>query len=118
METELREAWVEALLGGEYLQGIGYLNCNGKYCCLGVLCEVAASKGYPVQRHDVDVDPLTGLAATEYGLTGSLDRTTGLLGQEMLELFDLSDVEQQKLAQLNDDGENFEIIAQKIKDGA
>ena len=34
--------WVEALEGGEYKQGRGYLVVNGKYCCLGVACVLYA----------------------------------------------------------------------------
>lgn len=32
--------WVTALRSGEYEQGTGSLNENGKKCCLGVACEV------------------------------------------------------------------------------
>jgi hypothetical protein len=32
--------WVEALRSGQYEQGKGNLNKNGKFCCLGVLCEL------------------------------------------------------------------------------
>lgn len=35
------QAWVTALRSGKYEQGIGQLKTNdGKYCCLGVACEV------------------------------------------------------------------------------
>jgi hypothetical protein len=32
--------WVEALRSGEYKQGTGFLCCEGRYCCLGVLCKI------------------------------------------------------------------------------
>ena len=32
--------WVEALRSGKYKQGRERLNKNGKFCCLGVLCEI------------------------------------------------------------------------------
>ena len=33
-------AWLTALRSGNYAQGPDFLNQDGKYCCLGVLCEV------------------------------------------------------------------------------
>lgn len=39
------ERWVEALESGKYRQGRGYLNREGRFCCLGVLCELAADEG-------------------------------------------------------------------------
>lgn len=32
--------WVAALRSGEYLQGTDALNMGGRYCCLGVACEL------------------------------------------------------------------------------
>lgn len=43
---ELVSNWIDALLSGEYKQGIGCLRAaNNSYCCLGVLTEVAAKMG-------------------------------------------------------------------------
>ena len=35
-----RKKWVKALRAGKYQQGVGFLNKDNKFCCLGVLCEV------------------------------------------------------------------------------
>lgn len=40
MNKEIKELWVQALRSGEYVQGTGFLNKDGRFCCLGVLCEV------------------------------------------------------------------------------
>ena len=41
-DKKLLKKWVEALRSGRYKQGKGALCYNkDKYCCLGVLCEVA-----------------------------------------------------------------------------
>lgn len=40
--NELFTEWLEALRSGEYKQGTCYLNNDGKYCCLGVLCDIAS----------------------------------------------------------------------------
>ena len=48
MNTERKAAWVKALRSGEYKQGDAALRMNDdheegkyKYCCLGVLCDLA-----------------------------------------------------------------------------
>lgn len=45
MRREIAEQWVVALESGNYLQGTGSLNKGGKFCCLGVLCELAYQSG-------------------------------------------------------------------------
>lgn len=50
MNPEIKAQWVAALRSGEYKQGAGWLNRGDEYCCLGVLCELAAKAGV-VQRH-------------------------------------------------------------------
>lgn len=41
MNKTLKNKWIKALRSGKYEQGKGNLNHDGRYCCLGVLCEVA-----------------------------------------------------------------------------
>ena len=45
----IQTKWLEALESGKYKQGMGRLRCSGdnKYCCLGVLCEVAGLEYAP-----------------------------------------------------------------------
>jgi hypothetical protein len=40
MNVNVKEKWVKALRSNEYTQGKNYLNCCGKYCCLGVLTDL------------------------------------------------------------------------------
>jgi len=46
MEKELKEKWVTALRSNTYTQGTGQLYDpeKNKYCCLGILCQVADLK--------------------------------------------------------------------------
>lgn len=45
MNAEIKAQWVAALRSGEFTQ-CGYaLSVNEEYCCLGVLCELAARAG-------------------------------------------------------------------------
>lgn len=41
MKPEVKKQWVEALRSGKYKQGTKFLNRNGRFCCLGVLCELS-----------------------------------------------------------------------------
>jgi len=41
MNKNIAMKWVKALRSGDYIQGNGQLKTeDGKFCCLGVLCEV------------------------------------------------------------------------------
>jgi hypothetical protein len=40
MKKEIRDRWVTALRSGEYEQGIARFERGGRFCCLGVLCDV------------------------------------------------------------------------------
>lgn len=44
MNQEIKTKWIAALKSGEYKQGTGYLKKDGKYCCLGVLCDLHAKE--------------------------------------------------------------------------
>lgn len=68
MNAELKAAWLEALRSDKYRHGkhrLCTITGDGKeYCCLGVLCEVAASKGFnikssaPIRNGDAPYDYL------------------------------------------------------------
>lgn len=52
MNRENATKWVAALRSGDYEQGRSALNYNGRYCCLGVACEVAIEAGVAVRRQE------------------------------------------------------------------
>jgi hypothetical protein len=45
MNPAIKAQWVAQLRSGEYVQGTQYLSRNGKFCCLGVLCDLHAKAG-------------------------------------------------------------------------
>lgn len=45
MNPSIKALWVAALRSGEYQQGMGQLKTKGGFCCLGVLCDLAAKEG-------------------------------------------------------------------------
>ena len=50
MNPKIKARWVKALRSGEYEKGRGVLKQDGKYCCLGVLCEIAVADGVIEER--------------------------------------------------------------------
>lgn len=52
MNKQLLKDWIDALRSGKYKQGHGALFRNGKYCCLGVLMEIA----YPEDEWEISPD--------------------------------------------------------------
>jgi hypothetical protein len=58
MKREIAKQWVEALRSGEYEQGREVLcrldNGSSKFCCLGVLCEVARKSGLKIETKEVE----------------------------------------------------------------
>lgn len=121
MNPEIKALWLEALRSGEYEQGTSYLNMNGQFCCLGVLCDIAVRQGVAVAvatYYDYgikadssavvyyDGDPTTlplsvrGWAGLDHGNPG----------------FDTAARERHLLAALNDEGLPFEDIATLIEE--
>lgn len=45
MDAEVKALWAAALRSGQYTQGFGALYEGGKWCCLGVLCDLAHEAG-------------------------------------------------------------------------
>lgn len=58
MNPEIKAQWIAALRSGEYQQGRGYLNSHteegDKFCCLGVLCDLAVKAGVDVEVREHD----------------------------------------------------------------
>lgn len=56
MDPEIKKLWIEALRSDDYEQGKSYLHSisnvgddkEHRYCCLGVLCEIAIKQGLPI----------------------------------------------------------------------
>ena len=87
MDQETKAKWVAALRSGEYQQCSRTLHDGKGYCCLGVLCKVT---GYRSSNPD----------------------TIGLVGEEH---FDIPEETRIKLEMMNDDGMEFQKIADFIE---
>ena len=115
MNPDVKKKWVAALRSGEYRQGTGRLRSkDDRFCCLGVLCDLAV-------RADVLGAPERGdgyyLYGDEYRVSGSLPRevqawaeTDSACGRLNVEVRGF-----RYLDSLNDGGATFEEIADVIE---
>lgn len=107
-QTEARAAWVAALRSGEYKQGKGTLRDGDRYCCLGVACDL-------YRKHGGGPDwgnPKFGRYEYYLGYEASLP-------SKVLDWLGLSchvgSYRSNSLVELNDNGQNFEEIANLIE---
>lgn len=113
MEQELKDKWIAALRSGKYKQGVGLLHDrNHRFCCLGVLCEVAGIKAERVQDHDAQFMGLTPDQKGCYQYEGEM----GFLHRKTLQKFGLLASDASILAEKNDNGYSFGQLADLIKD--
>lgn len=117
MDTRIKYRWTEALRSGDYKQTTGELHQQNKgFCCLGVLCEIAAKDGV------VDIVIDNG----SYGYGNDQDREFAVLPKAVLDWSGLtttngefkdSDGRISSLIRLNDsDHLSFAEIADVIED--
>lgn len=121
---EARRAWVQALRSGRYEQGKGRLNKDGKFCCLGVACELYIEDGGQLER--VAEHPVLNDSATGYREPGTKPVDAALPPRPVTEWLGLNmasgtygtdDVwnSTRSLAGDNDCGDTFEQIADTIE---
>lgn len=106
MKPEIKKIWVDALRSGKYEQGQTYLkNVEGKYCCLGVLAEVAEFEKTSLVSN-VAVPHFDDMAAV--GIVGCL----GKLQKPLV----YANTACEFLTDLNDNGMPFSEIADVIEE--
>lgn len=106
MKRSVARKWIKALESGEYKQGIHLLRNRGKWCCLGVLCNMHA------QEHPE-------IAATQKRKGFYLGESTVLPKEVMVWAGMNSDIgyidHGEILANMNDSGVTFQEIAKVIR---
>lgn len=108
MNADVKKLWVDALRSGEYKQGFGSLKSaedKNTFCCLGVLCEIAVQQGViPAPEGVFYCGIYDEILPDEVCEFAGLDTDCPSIGGHTL-------------THLNDDeGFNFESIAQLIED--
>lgn len=99
MDAGLKTKWIEALRSGNYQQGRGTLKDEeGRFCCLGVLCDVMGGKW-----NDTGDAEVNGELQSFY-LGHAAERAAGFRLHQ-----------QEKLWTMNDDRVPFSAIADYIE---
>jgi hypothetical protein len=108
MNPEIKARWTAALRSGEYQQSTEYLHYKNGYCCLGVLCELAVQ--------DNIIPPAINL-----GDSWAYDGAEKLLPDKVIAWAGLHEDDpavkfnfETGLAELNDDGHDFNELADLI----
>jgi len=101
--------WVAALRSGKYPQGKSWLLKDGKYCCLGVACELAAQTGLTSSPSHPQFKNVVTFDGEDAFLPSSVRKWLGLVE------VDGAPKNGPSLVDLNDKGKTFEEIADFIE---
>jgi len=127
MKKKIADRWVKALRSGKYKQGIGYLNKDNKFCCLGVLCDLATkSKSINIQtKFDTNTKSIYNEnIISDHRIFCYYDKELALLPQKVKEwagmrningVFESNNKTEYCLTELNDNGKSFKQIANIIE---
>lgn len=115
MNDQIKKRWVAALRSGKYKQNVGTLkSTSGKYCCLGVLCELYSKEHeVPWQARQCFMGQLDVLpfAVAEWAGLGYI-RSPAV----MREIPFSNKTESQTLGYMNDRRVPFRVIADLIEE--
>ncbi|WP_024516788.1 hypothetical protein [Bradyrhizobium sp. Tv2a-2] len=90
MDAELKAKWVKALRSGKYQQARGQLKDGDRYCCLGVLCDIAGRGEFETRDRLGDSFVYNG------------DRTQGTLPEQLSVEIELSPIAESTCWKMND----------------
>lgn len=111
MDQDLINRWLAALRSDKYVQSIGALRNGGGFCCLGVLCDVSTDMGKWEGGQWEKGGP------TDYvWLDTHKNHWSGKLPQNLREAAGLSEWDEEKLMEMNDRGQSFKKIANRIEE--
>lgn len=117
MDSRIKQLWVDALRGPEFKQGSHALrrkdsNGDSAYCCLGVLCELAAREEVIPPAHYSESLYQYTYAGSPHYLPPRVAEWAGLdsYNPEVHSHFGV-----RPLANVNDSGESFSVIADYIE---
>lgn len=133
MNPDAKDKWVKALESGEYAQTHegGLRDRDDKFCCLGVLCEVAVAEGVipapePPAEHGSPEDKDGRDTKWYVYLSNDGDRDTAFLPEVVAEWAGIKtgngeipgqgDSENPSLTTMNDSGWSFSEIAAVIRE--
>jgi hypothetical protein len=113
MDPAIKTDWIKALRSGEYKQTKEALRKEGGYCCLGVLCDVIIKS----KRCDETARWEGPYFTTGTDSDGDLCQADGELPYDLARSLKISSGIESHLIAMNDDqGKNFQEIADYIEE--
>lgn len=112
MKAEIKKLWLKALTGGKYGQTKNALHREGRFCCLGVLCDLHAKATGGKWVKGVFGDERYYKGSHDF-LPASVMKWAGLKTDNGE--FRTEDGNIDTLSNLNDEGKRFPTIAAAIK---
>ena len=109
MDQKIRSEWTSVLRSGEFEQGKDVLARNGRYCCLGVLCELAHRAGVLEKKSSADSTGVVYYDGERYALPESVMLWAGLSTSDPI-------IHGTALSSWNDGGTRFPKIADLIEE--
>ncbi len=103
--TQVQKDWIADLESGKYPKGKHKLQQDGKFCCLGVICEREK-----LPFNGVGYTLPCGIYTVNYLRDGSLLEKYGLYGGDGQSLFG----QHQSLAVINDQTDTFEKVIEAL----
>ncbi|SRR6266851_385778 len=89
MNADIKEKWVAALRSGKYQQTReGYLQKDGRFCCLGVLCDLLDPAKWATEHGDTRWDGNISM------LPGHVSERTAIAAHIPSELITMNDTDQ------------------------
>lgn len=117
-KQKIRRNWIKALRSGKYKQGISYLcHREGKqkidrFCCLGVLCDLAVKARVIAPKVEKGYEIYDGVV---YKFEGECEVLPNAVAKWAGLKTDIGDFDETNLTVLNDDGTSFKKIARIIE---
>jgi len=112
VNKDVKRQWVAALRSGEYEQGQGALEWHNRFCCLGVLCDLAVKAGVAV-RKNLELEAGISFADPDH----PADNSTGNPPQVVMKWAGLDELGGGDLIHMNDVQKlSFKEIANRIEE--
>lgn len=109
MKPEIKKAWIADLRANRDKQGRGFLRKDGRFCCLGRLCELAVKAGILTHRTEGYYAPSIG--EENFLLPLEVQKWAGVSGNA-----GIFRAGRYSLAGENDNGKTFDEIADIIEE--
>ena len=119
MNKNIKKLWIKALKSGEFKQGVGFLEKDGKYCALGILSLLALVEGICTYKEERGVG---GFDNKRFNLSFNVMKWAGIaqdderfLDPEEHKVLITINNTKTSILELNDSGKSLKEIAMFVE---